>query len=42
VRYNEDYGAMLIDASDIMMRLQFINRQGMGVDAVELVKPPSH
>ena len=42
VRYNEDYGAMLIVASEIMMRFQFINRQGMLVDAVELVKPPSH
>ena len=42
VRYNEDYGAMLIVASEIMMRFQFINRQGMVVDAVELVKSPSH
>jgi hypothetical protein len=42
VRYNEDYGAMLIVASEIMMRFQFINRQGMVVDAVELVKPLSH
>ncbi len=42
VRYNEDYGAMLIVASETMMRFQFINRQGMLVDAVELVKPPSH
>jgi hypothetical protein len=42
VRYNEDYGAVLIVASEIMMRFQFINRQGMVVDAVELVKPLSH
>ena len=42
VRYNEDYGAMLVAASEIMMRFQFINRQGMVVDAVELVKPLSH
>ena len=42
VRYNEDYGAMLVVGSGIMMRFQFINRQGMVVDAVELVKPQSH
>jgi len=42
VRYNDDHGAMLVDASGIMMRFQFINRQGMVVDAVELVKPLPH
>jgi len=42
LRYNEDYGAMLVEVSGDVMRFQFINRQGMVVDAVELVKPRSH
>ncbi len=42
VRYNEDNGAMLVEVSGDVMRFQFINRQGMVVDAVELVKPRSH
>jgi tartrate-resistant acid phosphatase type 5 len=42
VRYNDDYGAMLVESSGDVMQFQFINRQGMVVDVVELVKSQSH
>ena len=38
VRYNQDYGAMLVEASDTRIRFQFINRQGVQIDAFELTQ----
>ena len=42
VRYNEDHGAMMVEVSGDVMHFQFINRQGIVVDAVELVKSLSY
>ncbi len=39
VRYNEDYGAMLVDVSLGELRFRFINRQGEVIDDSSLVKP---
>ncbi len=39
VRYNEDYGAMLVDVSLGKLRFQFINRQEEMIDDFSLVKP---
>ena len=39
VRYNEDFGAMLVEVSEEVMKFQFINRQGTVIDEFELVKP---
>ena len=39
VRYNEDYGAMLVDVSLERIRFQFINRQEEQIDDFSLVKP---
>jgi len=39
VRYNEDYGAMLVDVSLGKIRFRFINRQGVVVDDISLLKP---
>ncbi len=39
VRFNEDFGAMLVGASGNMLRIQFITRQGVIVDQIVLVKP---
>jgi tartrate-resistant acid phosphatase type 5 len=36
VRYNRDYGAMLVEASENTIRFQFINRMNEVVDAFEL------
>ena len=38
-RYNGDYGAMLVEATDRSMRLQFINRQNEVIDDFELSSP---
>jgi predicted phosphodiesterase len=38
VRYNEDHGAMLVEASESNVRFQFINRQGVLIDAIELAQ----
>ncbi len=39
VRYNGDYGAMLVNVSISEILFQFINRQGDLIDEVQLVKP---
>ena len=39
LRYNEDYGAVLVDVSIGKIRFQFINRQEEVVDDFDLVKP---
>jgi hypothetical protein len=39
VKYNEDYGAMLVDVSLGKLRFQFINRQEEMIDDFSLVKP---
>ncbi|UCD41307.1 MAG: metallophosphoesterase [Chloroflexota bacterium] len=36
VRYNEDYGAMLVEVGREVMRFKFINRQGVVIDDFEL------
>ncbi len=36
-RYNADYGAMLIDADDAMMRFQFFTRTGVLIDTHTLI-----
>ncbi len=38
VRYNEDHGAMLVEVTDEIMHIQFINREGTLIDEIELVK----
>jgi len=38
VRYNEDYGAMRIEATESYMLFEFINRSGEVVDSYELRK----
>ncbi len=42
VRYNQDYGAMLVEASESNIRFQFINRQGVLIDAIELAQLTSY
>jgi predicted phosphodiesterase len=37
VRYNQDYGAMMVEASEIKIRFQFINRQGDLIDSKDLI-----
>lgn len=39
VRYNEDYGAMLVEVIEGVIHFQFINRQGLLIDEFELAKP---
>jgi hypothetical protein len=39
VRYNEDFGAMLVEVSGDVIHFQFINRQGSVIDDFELTKP---
>jgi hypothetical protein len=36
VRYNEDYGAMLVEASPVALTFQFINRSGTVIDSYSL------
>ena len=40
VRYREDFGAMLIDASGTRIVFRFVNRSGRVIDECALVKPP--
>ena len=40
VRYNDDYGAMLVEATQSRITFQFINRQGEVVDTYSLEKSP--
>lgn len=37
-RYNADHGAMLVEASDSIIRFRFINRQGEVIDDFEIVQ----
>lgn len=39
VRYNQDYGALLIEATDTTLRFRFINRQGQLIDELTLTQP---
>jgi hypothetical protein len=39
VRYNKDFGAMLVDADTSQMKFQFINRAGTSIDSYTLIKP---
>jgi hypothetical protein len=36
VRYNDDYGAMLVEASETSLQFQFVNRSGEVIDVFEL------
>jgi tartrate-resistant acid phosphatase type 5 len=38
VRYNEDYGAMLVEASQSQIVFQFINRQGQIIDSYTMTR----
>jgi tartrate-resistant acid phosphatase type 5 len=38
VRYNEDHGAMLVEVNEEIMHIQFINREGIVIDVIELTK----
>ncbi|UCD99859.1 MAG: metallophosphoesterase [Chloroflexota bacterium] len=38
VRYNEDHGAMLVEVSEQMLHVQFVNRDGIVIDDFELKK----
>jgi hypothetical protein len=38
VRYNEMHGAMLVEVNEEIMHLQFINKEGVVIDEIELVK----
>jgi len=40
IRYNDDYGAMLVDADPGQITFQFITRQGVTVDTFTLDKSP--
>ena len=40
VRYNSDYGAMLVQASDSALTFEFINRTGVLVDSYTINGPP--
>jgi predicted phosphodiesterase len=42
VRYNEDYGAMLVEASENNIRFQFINRQSVLIDTKVLAQLTSY
>jgi tartrate-resistant acid phosphatase type 5 len=39
VRYNDDYGAMRVEASETSIEFQFVNRAGEVVDVFELTEP---
>jgi tartrate-resistant acid phosphatase type 5 len=41
LRYNSDYGAMLVDAGSTEMTFQFITRTGLVIDTFTLKKPTS-
>jgi hypothetical protein len=36
MRYNQDYGAMLVEASESTIRFQFVNRMNEVIDSFEL------
>jgi hypothetical protein len=38
IRYNADYGAMLVDATDNTLSFQFITRSGIIIDSFLLSK----
>ncbi len=38
VRYNQDYGAMLVEASESTIHFQFINRMNEVIDSFELAR----
>jgi tartrate-resistant acid phosphatase type 5 len=38
-RYNANYGAMLVTASETEMRFEFTNRTGVLIDPYQLTKP---
>ena len=40
VRYNTDYGAMLIEATDSSITFKFITRTGIEIDTYTIDKPP--
>jgi len=40
IRYNDDYGAMLVDADPSQITFQFITRQGVVVDTYTIEKSP--
>lgn len=42
VRYNQDYGAMLVEATEYRLTFQFINRQGEIIDQYQLNSPLSY
>ena len=42
VRYNSDYGAMLVDATDSAITFQFINRNNAGIDTFTLNNPQTY
>jgi hypothetical protein len=42
MRYNGDYGAMLVEAADQSIRFQFINRQNEMIDDFEFTRPLSN
>ncbi len=42
VRYNQDYGAMLVEATEDRLTFQFINRQGEIIDQYQLNATPSY
>ena len=39
VRYNQDYGAMLVTADEMCMNLSFYARDGELIDSLTLMKP---
>ena len=39
VRYNDDYGAMLVEADEQRITFQFVNRQGEIIDTFTVQKP---
>lgn len=41
VRYREDFGAMLVDASETRVTFRFVSRRGRIIDECTLVKPPA-
>lgn len=41
VRYNSDYGALLVDATEAYINFQFINRKGVLIDSYYMGLPPT-
>ena len=40
VRYNADYGAMLVEADSVRITFRFITRTGVSIDSISVVVPP--